>query len=184
VCVFHVAHHVRIFPGDLVIETEGVVVHYDRYPLSDLPGLLRYSLANGRDVLEEIAPRFANTMFLFTGVVLTLIAVATVQHTIAANVSDRLKEIGMLRSLGFPRAAVTAMFVRESVLLASAGAVLALAVTRAEGAEQLHHPAHEARREDTDAAEVEQIDPGRRAGGFGCRCRAAQRQTADNGLHL
>lgn len=69
---------------------------------------------------------FANTMFLFTGVVLTLIAVAAVQHTISASVNDRLKEIGMLRSFGFARASVTGMFVRESLLLAAVGAVLAL----------------------------------------------------------
>jgi len=71
---------------------------------------------------------FADTMFLFTGVVLTLIAVATVQHTISANVSDRLKEIGMLRSLGFSRGSVTGMFVRESLLLAALGAAIALLV--------------------------------------------------------
>lgn len=70
---------------------------------------------------------FADTMFLFAGIVLTLVTVATVQHTISASVNDRLKEVGMLRAMGFARASVTGMFVRESLLLAAAGAGLALA---------------------------------------------------------
>jgi putative ABC transport system permease protein len=63
---------------------------------------------------------------MFTGIVLLLIAVATVQHTIAGNVADRLKEIGMLRSLGFGREAVIGIFVRESLLLAIGGCALAV----------------------------------------------------------
>jgi putative ABC transport system permease protein len=74
---------------------------------------------------------FANTMFMFTGIVLLLIAVATVQHTIAGNVADRLKEIGMLRSLGFSRDAVIGIFVRESLLLAAAGCALAVLASHA-----------------------------------------------------
>src|SRR6476469_6386230 len=29
---FHVTHHVRVFPSDLVIEPKGIVVHYYCYP--------------------------------------------------------------------------------------------------------------------------------------------------------
>jgi putative ABC transport system permease protein len=74
---------------------------------------------------------FANTMFMFTGIVLTLIVVATMQHTIAASVTDRLKEIGVMRSMGFARSSVTSMFVHESLLLGCVGAVLALLTTHA-----------------------------------------------------
>ena len=44
-------------------------------------GLTHTSLANGRDVLEEIAPRFANTMFLaaYAALVAVPLAVVTVR---------------------------------------------------------------------------------------------------------
>src|SRR6266436_4033251 len=34
--IFHVTHHVRVFPSDLVVEPKGIVVHYCCYPPSNL----------------------------------------------------------------------------------------------------------------------------------------------------
>lgn len=70
---------------------------------------------------------FFKLVFIFTGAVVFLISLTTIQHTIAMNVSDRTREIGMLRALGFGRTAVTTLFVRESVLTSLAGAALAMA---------------------------------------------------------
>lgn len=70
---------------------------------------------------------FFKLVFIFTGAVVFLISLTTIQHTIAMNVSDRVREIGMLRALGFSRSAITGLFVRESIL----GAVLAAAVALA-----------------------------------------------------
>ena len=69
---------------------------------------------------------FFNMIFAFTGIVVLLTVVATVQHTLAMNVSDRIREVGMLRVMGFSRGNVTALFLKEVFLTASIGAALAL----------------------------------------------------------
>ncbi|WP_226647153.1 outer membrane lipoprotein-sorting protein [Microbulbifer variabilis] len=68
---------------------------------------------------------FFNMVFAFTGIVVFTIALTTIQHTVAMNVADRIREIGMLRSLGFGRKRIAGLFVRESVLTTVAAAVVA-----------------------------------------------------------
>ncbi|MFA0811409.1 outer membrane lipoprotein-sorting protein [Microbulbifer epialgicus] len=68
---------------------------------------------------------FFNMVFAFTGIVVFTIALTTIQHTVAMNVADRIREIGMLRSLGFGRRRIAGLFVRESVLTTLAAAVVA-----------------------------------------------------------
>ena len=48
----HVAHHVGILLGDVIIETERVVVHHDRNPLADFLDFASDGLSNGGDVLR------------------------------------------------------------------------------------------------------------------------------------
>lgn len=70
---------------------------------------------------------FFKLVFIFTGTVVFLISLTTIQHTIAMNVNDRIREIGMLRAMGFSRAAIIGLFVRESVLTTAVAAAVALA---------------------------------------------------------
>jgi len=72
---------------------------------------------------------FFKLVFACTGAVVFVIALATIQHTIAMNINDRVREIGMLRAMGFSRGAIGGMFVRESVLTSAIAAALALSCT-------------------------------------------------------
>lgn len=64
---------------------------------------------------------FFRMLFVFTGIIIAVIALTTVQHTVAMNITDRAREIGTLRSLGFGRGAVARMFAEESLLTATLG---------------------------------------------------------------
>jgi putative ABC transport system permease protein len=72
---------------------------------------------------------FFKLIFLFTGAVVFLISLTTIQHTLAMNVADRVREIGMMRAMGYSRRSITGLFVRESVLTTVIAAVIALALT-------------------------------------------------------
>jgi|GEM_PF-341228 len=74
---------------------------------------------------------FFNMVFAFTGLVVFTIALTTIQHTVAMNVADRTREIGMLRSLGFGRGRIAGLFLRESLLTTLAAALLAAALAYA-----------------------------------------------------
>ncbi|MGL6162688.1 outer membrane lipoprotein-sorting protein [Microbulbifer sp.] len=74
---------------------------------------------------------FFNMVFAFTGLVVFTIALTTIQHTVAMNVADRTREIGMLRSLGFGRGRIAGLFARESLLATLAAALLAAALAYA-----------------------------------------------------
>ncbi|MFP5392911.1 MAG: outer membrane lipoprotein-sorting protein [Gammaproteobacteria bacterium] len=69
---------------------------------------------------------FFQLVFACTGALVLVIALATIQHAIAMNIHDRTREIGMLRALGFSRAAIGALLVRETLLACAAAALLAL----------------------------------------------------------
>ena len=69
---------------------------------------------------------FFTLVFACTGAVVFVIALATIQHTIAMNINDRIREIGMLRAMGFSRGTIVGLFVREAVLTSAVGAVAAL----------------------------------------------------------
>jgi ABC-type lipoprotein release transport system permease subunit len=71
---------------------------------------------------------FFNMLFAFTGTVVLLIAATTVQHTIAMNIRDRLREIGTMRALGFSRQQVVRLFVHESFAIAVIAGVIAAAL--------------------------------------------------------
>ncbi len=82
------------------------IVRYGEWLFHALRGVFGHSLANGRDVLTEIAPRFANTMFLasYAAVVATPLAVGL--GLIAAirqgGVFDRLINLITLMSISVP----------------------------------------------------------------------------------
>ncbi|WKT60917.1 outer membrane lipoprotein-sorting protein [Microbulbifer thermotolerans] len=71
---------------------------------------------------------FFTMVFAFTGIVVFTIALTTIQHTVAMNVADRTREIGILRSLGFSRGRIAGLFVRESLLTTLAAALVATAL--------------------------------------------------------
>jgi putative ABC transport system permease protein len=66
-----------------------------------------------------------------TAVVVVLIAGLTVLTTMAKAVSERTREIGTLRSLGFLRRHVVALFALEAALLAALACAIGLVVTAA-----------------------------------------------------
>lgn len=72
---------------------------------------------------------FFKLVFVFTGTVVLLIAVTTVQHTLGMNIRDRLKEIGTMRAMGFSRAQVVRLFVHESVAMAVLGGACAIVLS-------------------------------------------------------
>jgi len=72
---------------------------------------------------------FFKLIFIFTGAIVFLISLATIQHTIAMNVVDRTREIGMMRAMGFSRRSITGLFVKESVLTTIIAACAALGLT-------------------------------------------------------
>jgi ABC-type lipoprotein release transport system permease subunit len=59
---------------------------------------------------------FFQMLFTFTGVIIALIAVTTIQHTVSMNIDDRSPEIATLRSIGFPRDRMVWIFVYETLL--------------------------------------------------------------------
>lgn len=68
---------------------------------------------------------FFNMVFAFTGSVIFVLALTTIQHTVVMNVADRTREIGMLRAMGFGRGRIAGLFVRESLLTTLAAALAA-----------------------------------------------------------
>lgn len=68
---------------------------------------------------------FFNMLFAFAGIVIALVAVATMQHTVVMNVEDRMKEVGTLRAIGFSRARIVWLFVVETAVTAALVAVIA-----------------------------------------------------------
>ncbi len=82
------------------------IVRYGEWLFHALRGDFGHSLANGRDVLAEIAPRFANTMFLaaYAAVVATPLAVGLglVAAIRQGGVFDRLINLVTLMSISVP----------------------------------------------------------------------------------
>ncbi|WP_346838613.1 outer membrane lipoprotein-sorting protein [Microbulbifer sp. SAOS-129_SWC] len=74
---------------------------------------------------------FFKMVFAFTGTVVFAIALTTIQHTVAMNVADRTREIGMLRAMGFGRGRIAGVFLRESLLTTLAAAVVATSIAYA-----------------------------------------------------
>lgn len=72
---------------------------------------------------------FFGMLFVFTGTVVLLIAVTTVQHTIGMNIRDRLREIGTMRAMGFSRAQMVRLFVHESFAMALLAGACAVVLT-------------------------------------------------------
>ncbi len=82
------------------------IVRYFAWLFSALRGNFGHSLANGRDVLEEIAPRFANTMFLAAYAAVVAVPVAVGLGLAAAikqgSAFDRLVNILTLMTISVP----------------------------------------------------------------------------------
>lgn len=72
---------------------------------------------------------FFNMVFAFTGAVVFILATITIQHTVAMNIADRTRELGMLRAMGFSRSRIIGLFVRESLITTVVAASFALAFT-------------------------------------------------------
>ncbi len=82
------------------------IVRYAEWLIHALRGDFGHSLANGRDVLEEIAPRFANTMFLAAYAALVATPLALALGLVAAirqgGVLDRLINVLTLMTISVP----------------------------------------------------------------------------------
>lgn len=72
---------------------------------------------------------FFNMVFAFTGLVVFILATITIQHTVAMNIADRTRELGMLRAMGFSRPSIVGLFVREGLITTAVAALIALALT-------------------------------------------------------
>jgi peptide/nickel transport system permease protein len=82
------------------------IVRYGEWLFGALRGDFGHSLANGRDVLTEIAPRFANTMFLAAYAAIVAVPLAVGLGLLAAiwqgGVFDRLINILTLITISVP----------------------------------------------------------------------------------
>ncbi len=82
------------------------IVRYAEWLFNVLRGDFGHSLANGRDVLEEIAPRFANTMFLAAYAAFVATPLALLLGLISAirqgGLFDRLINILTLMTISVP----------------------------------------------------------------------------------
>ena len=82
------------------------LVRYAEWLFNALRGDFGHSLANGRDVLEEIAPRFANTMFLAAYAAIVATPLALLLGLVAAiwqgGILDRLINILTLMTISVP----------------------------------------------------------------------------------
>src|SRR5208283_4509618 len=82
------------------------ILRYAEWLIHALRGDFGHSLANGRDVLEEIAPRFANTMFLAAYAALVATPLALLLGLISAirqgGFFDRLINILTLMTISVP----------------------------------------------------------------------------------
>ncbi|EAU64240.1 ABC efflux pump, inner membrane subunit, putative [Stigmatella aurantiaca DW4/3-1] len=73
--------------------------------------------------LYESVMGFMGVVFAFTGVIVMLVCVLTVQNTINISVLERVRELGTLRAIGFGKGRLGGLFAREALILASLGAV-------------------------------------------------------------
>ena len=82
------------------------LVRYAEWLFGALRGDFGHSLANGRDVLTEIAPRFANTMFLAAYAAIVAVPLAVGLGVLAAirqgGVFDRLVNLFTLMTISVP----------------------------------------------------------------------------------
>ena len=82
------------------------LVRYVQWLLGAVQGHFGHSLANGRDVLEEIAPRFGNTMFLAAYAAVVAVPLAVGLGLAAAigqgGVFDRLVNVVTLMTISVP----------------------------------------------------------------------------------
>jgi putative ABC transport system permease protein len=84
------------------------------------PAFTLYSAGNFRAIQTQT---FGATMWLFYGLVMVLAApsLLALLNTLAMNVLERTREIGMLRAVGSTRRQVRRMVLAESLLLSAAG---------------------------------------------------------------
>jgi putative ABC transport system permease protein len=71
---------------------------------------------------------FLNSIVLFVGLVVSMVIVLSIVNSMTMSVIERSREIGSLRALGFRRADILGIFVREAALLGFAGVLLGLFV--------------------------------------------------------
>ena len=90
---------------DLGLDRPAIVRYFD-WLFAALHGDFGHSLANGRDVLTEIAPRFANTMFLAAYAAVVAVPLAIGLGLAAAirqgGVFDRLVNVFTLMTISVP----------------------------------------------------------------------------------
>lgn len=79
--------------------------------------------------LYESVMGFMGAVFAFTGLIVLLVCVLTIQNTINISVLERVRELGTLRAMGFGKSRLGGLFGREAFLLASLGAVAGIIVT-------------------------------------------------------
>lgn len=91
---------------------------------SELPG---YEVTTWKHpaigTLYESVMGFMTLVFGFTGLIVLLVCVLTVQNTINISVLERVRELGALRAMGYGRRRLGGLFAREALILASIGAL-------------------------------------------------------------
>jgi ABC-type lipoprotein release transport system permease subunit len=113
--------------------TQQLVVYADSEKLSAGIAAAMKKIADSNDVVTEwndqywiVMMNMYEPMFYMIYLVFLVVACLLIVNTITMIIHERIKEIGMMGSLGMTRAEIVRVFFFESVFLAMAGATLGL----------------------------------------------------------
>lgn len=95
--------------------------------LEGWPGFVLRGTAEWRDKMLEDGRKKLNAMYVLL-VVLVVPALIALANTLGINVLERVREIGLLRAIGSTQRQVRRLVLAESLLLASVGALVGIAV--------------------------------------------------------
>jgi putative ABC transport system permease protein len=107
-----------------------VVVH----EVKDVPGMQRYVTRSMSEYLSMMTPDNIPLLSIFINVVIgisVVIGFLVIFQAMYAAVSERTREIGILKSLGASKPYIVSVVLRETVLLALVGVIVGIVLTLA-----------------------------------------------------
>jgi putative ABC transport system permease protein len=100
-----------------------------QHELKQLPGV--EAISDRRDLVENITKTLLQNQFVFIGVLVAFAGViffGSIVNASMVNLAERQREVATFRAIGYSPWRIGAMFLRESMLINLAGAVLGLPI--------------------------------------------------------